>query len=248
MSNDELPGFIEDQPKPTAPAAPAAPTKHFDAFADVASQPASNDAEIKPGSGKDLWACPHCRAKSKPERTTCRVCGKSPSDPVIIPWHAHPLAKPAIAVAVILIVLLLGSLLFGGGVRLVEAEAASIDSSPRTGSGAGAPSELDGQVFTPRKRYGVCGRVVGMQSRGNLYMLVLALGADGKDETRINEVGIDFSGSEPVTIPEIRSATLLCFGELPALGKGQVVSLIGDVGSLAGTEGPVVRIERAVAY
>jgi hypothetical protein len=236
--------------KPAAPAAAApaaAKAPGFDAFADAASQPDGNDADVKPGKGLDLWACPHCGTKNKPTRNTCRACGKSPDEPVIIAWHQKPLVKPAIAAGVVLVLVLLGWLLLGGGVRLVEAEVGNIDKAPRTAGGAGAPSELDGKAFTPRRRYAVCGRIVGVQARGNLNQLVLAVGADGRDETRVNEAGVDFSASEPVTMPELHVAVVLAFGAMPSsLEKGRIVSLLGDVGTLEGVEEPVVRIERAV--
>ena len=300
MSNDDLPGFIEDEPKkpskpapaapakgfnafadvkvdadplavpvapalaakapskpatgrtakPAAPAAAAAaaPAKAFDAFADAASTPDGNDADVKPGTGRDLWVCPHCGTKSKPERTTCRACGKKPSDEVIILWHAHPIVKPAIGVGVVLVIVLLGWVLFSGGVRFVEPEAAYIDGSrARTGSGAGKSEEFEGQLFTPSKRYGLCGRLVGMISKGSLTMMVLAVGADGKDETRVTEAGVDFSAADPVTTPELHVVTVLCFGNVPTPTKGQIVSLFGDVGSLAGTDGQVVRLEKSAA-
>jgi len=294
-NNDDLPGFIEDEPKkpskpapaapakgfnafadvpvqldaavkpeaaaPTAkapakpatgrtakPAAPAAaaPAKPFDAFADAASTPDGNDADVRPGTGKDLWACPHCGTKNKPDRTSCRSCGKKPTDEVIIPWHANPIVKPAIGAGVVLVIVLLGWLLFSGGVRFVEPEVGNIDGSrARTGSGQGKAEEFEGQLFTPSKRYGVCGRLVGMIGKGSLTMMVLAVGADGKDETRVAEAGVDFSAADPVTTPELHVVTVLCFGNVPASSKGQIVSLFGDVGTLAGTDGQVVRIEKS---
>lgn len=52
------------------------------AAADPQAAEAEMDAEIAPGSRRDLWMCPHCGAKSRPERDTCRSCGKHPDDPV----------------------------------------------------------------------------------------------------------------------------------------------------------------------
>lgn len=291
MSNDDLPGFIEDEPKkPSKPAAPepakgfnpfadvpvnvdplaaasapaapaakpgtartakpaaaapaAAPAKGFDAFADAASQPDGNDADVKPGKGLDLWACPHCGTKNKPARDTCRECGKKPTDPVIRAWHAHPLAKPAIGVGVVLIVVVLAMLLLGGNVRLVEADAANIDTKPRLGKPEGTTSQLGERTFTPKKRFGVCGRIIGTHTAGELTIYVLALGSDGKDEARVNEAGVDFSGPEPVVTPELKSVTVVAFGTLANAGKGQIVSLLGDQGTLDGHEGPVVRLDR----
>jgi hypothetical protein len=292
MSDDNLPGFIEDEPKkptkpaaepgkgfnafadvkvgPDATAAPAAPAKPattrlakpavaakpsaaeaapakrgFDAFADAASQPDGNDADVKPGSGKDLWACPHCGAKNKPERNTCRTCAKSPTEAVVIPWHAHPLVKPAIGIAVLVVVIMLGAMLFSSDVRLVEATDGNIDSKPRTSSGMGQAGDLEGSAFTPRQRYALCGRLVGMKTVGSLTTLVVALGSDGKNKDKVDEASITFTHDEPSVRPDLRVTVLHCYGQLPSAEKGEVVSLLGDMGSLDGTDGSVLHIERS---
>src|SRR4051812_2013144 len=130
MADDDMPGFIEDEPKPAAkPAKPAPPAAAFNPFGDVqvkldataapgaAAEPAAKgpaakgpakspgtgrtprstgaapaapsvpisgdaDADVVPGQGKDLWTCPHCSARNKPGRDTCRSCGKTPDDEV----------------------------------------------------------------------------------------------------------------------------------------------------------------------
>lgn len=83
----------------------------FDAFDDVAEEDpdaeSANDDEIKPGQGKDLWTCPHCGAKSKPNRDTCRKCGKSPDEEVIIPLFSRPPVKfGAIGAAVVFLLII----------------------------------------------------------------------------------------------------------------------------------------------
>ena len=80
-------------PSPSAPA-PAAPKSQckpssagqqgagFDPFAGNKDGEEADDPDLKPGSRKDLWICPHCGAGNRPNRDTCRSCGKSP----MIPW------------------------------------------------------------------------------------------------------------------------------------------------------------------
>ncbi len=106
-------------PAPPAAARKSAPSSSdtadakagFDSFDDVAEEDpdaeSANDDEIKPGQGKDLWTCPHCGAKSKPNRDTCRNCGKSPDEEVIIPLFSRPPVKfGAIGGAVVFLLIL----------------------------------------------------------------------------------------------------------------------------------------------
>ncbi len=150
------------KPAAKAPAKPAEPAG-FNAFAGAADAPAAdvNEADVKPGQGKDLWACPHCGAKNKPERTTCRECGKSPSDPVIIPFSKTPAGRFGIPAAVIIVLALIGWLLFGGSVKLVPAGPGKVDSAIRRGGSVGAEETIHGLVFQPRERIAVSGRVLG---------------------------------------------------------------------------------------
>ena len=61
---------------------------------------------------KDLWVCPHCGAKNKPDRDTCRACGKSPDEKVVKPIHQNPLVQAAV-LAVVGFVLVLWFVLGG---------------------------------------------------------------------------------------------------------------------------------------
>ncbi len=297
MSDEQFPGFIDDEPKkpekPAAPkpafdpfaAPPAAPTAKaptrpagkpvakvpaaggFDPFAGVAvdpnaapsakptaaSQAAAADAEadIKPGMAKDLWACPHCGTKNKPQRGTCRECGKSPSEAVVIPWHQPLGVRLGIAAGVVAVLALLGWLMIGGSVALVPADVAHIDRAPRVGGSPGPEAQLDsGQTFVPKRKYAVCGRVLLANPPSNgLTSVVLALGDDGKAEDVANNTAVEWSGSEVQTSPERRVAVITAFGNLPTFTKGAIVSLLGDVGTFQGETNPppgdLVRIDAA---
>ena len=302
MSDDQFPGFIDDEPKPkpAKPAKPAAPAPAFDPFAaapaaapakpparpskpaakappapaagfdpfagvtvdpkaapaakpTAASQAAAADAEadIKPGMAKDLWPCPHCGTKNKPNRDSCRECGKRPSDPVVVPWHQPLGVRLGIAAGAVAVFVLLVWLLFGGSVALVPADVDHIDRAPRVGGSPGAEVQLDGgQTFIPKRKFAVCGRVLLVNPPLNgLTSVVLALGEDGKAEDVATTTQVDLSSSEVTTSPERRVTVLNVFGNVPTFTKGAIVSLLGDVGGFQGDPNPpfgdIVRIDEA---
>lgn len=289
--SDDLPGFIDDEPKPKK-REPAAPAKGFNAFADVdvdapspakpsaapitparaeaktapgfdafadggsasAAAQAEVDNDIKPGQGKDLWACPHCGAKNKPDRTTCRSCGKSPQDEVIVPFMQTPAGRFGVPAGVVLVLVLLGWFLFGGSVDLVPADPGNIDSAVRTGGSTGGETQEGGMIFQPRVRTAVCGRVVAVDSKAGVVAVVLALGGDGKDADAVAGAKVDFAATPPTVSPDLRHAVIYCLGRVPErMTPGEVLSLVGDGGLLirdgriaddfAG--GTVLRIERS---
>ncbi|NRA40094.1 MAG: hypothetical protein HRU15_18260 [Planctomycetes bacterium] len=105
----------ESSPEKTSPSSPGAKAD-FDAFADVGEEDpdadSAADAEIKPGQGKDLWTCLHCQSKNKPNRDTCRKCGKTAEDEVIIPLFSRPPVKfGAIGGAVFIVLMVIMSAL-----------------------------------------------------------------------------------------------------------------------------------------
>lgn len=125
------------------------------------------DEDVKPGSGKNLWVCPHCGAKNKPNRDTCRSCGKSPDEAVAKPVWQHPavLGVAGGAIALLLIVFVV----FGGtDLSLKRAVAAQIDADIRIG-GEGISQEVAGQRFTAAGGIAACGRVleVGRSTLGD---------------------------------------------------------------------------------
>jgi len=212
----------------------AAPPPGFNAFAgaDAASAAEANEAEIKPGQGKDLWACPHCGAKNKPDRSTCRECGKKPTDEVIIPFMKTPAGRFGVPAGVVLVVVILGWLMFGGSVKLVPAGAGHIDSSVRRGGAVGPQETINGLVFQPKNLIAVSGRVIGVGNTSGLTTFVLALGKDATDEEAIANVGVDFGAQPPRVEPELRTVIIYAFGKVPEVSKGTFLSVLGDGGRL----------------
>ncbi|HYE08492.1 MAG TPA: zinc finger Ran-binding domain-containing protein [Planctomycetota bacterium] len=272
MANDDLPGFIEDEPKPAKKAGPPPPAAAagpaFDPFAGTkvtldptaapvapaaapaARQPGTGratkaapaapaadpgDADIAPGQGKDLWTCPHCDARNKPGRETCRSCGKSPQDEVVAPWHAKPAARIGMGIAALVVVVLIVASLFGGGdVELVPADAAHVDSAPRFGGRSEAVLALgEGRRFVGEKRFALCGRVLGaLPAADGSQRVAVAVGRDAADET-FSALAVDTANGEITTIPESDMVVvdLLTANSGPAdTAKGAWLSLIGDAG------------------
>lgn len=239
--------------KPAPPAAKAQPAG-FNAFAGADTAPSeANEADVKPGQGKDLWACPHCDAKNKPERSTCRECGKSPSDPVIIPFHKTPAGRIGIPAGIMVVVLLLGWLLFGGSVKLVPAGPEAVDRSVRRGGAVGAEGQIAGLIFQPKERVAVSGRVLAVGNTSGVATIVLLLGSDALNDDNTTQIGVDFTHNPPRLTPEVRNVALYAFGNVPSVTPGDWLSVAGDGGRLIrdgvyATEfdgGEVIRIDQS---
>ena len=190
------------------------------------------DQDIKPGSAKDLWTCPHCGSGNKPQRTTCRSCGKSPTDAVAKPWF---LRLPVLLGVPALLVL--------GGVAWKvtrpdltahPADAAHVDTSVRRGGGRQPDVTLGDRTFTPRQRLSVVGRVVAARSHpsvSGVTTVILALGADAKDE-RFGQMSCTFNGDRAeVSGGRFVALHLLSTPTVPAAGT--YLSVCGRSGQLA---------------
>jgi hypothetical protein len=257
MPDDEqLPGFVDEnlnkqQAKASSKqAAPAfnpfanvpvstspAPTAGAASAARSSAPSAESEGDIRPGQGKDLWACPHCGARNKPDRTTCRGCNKSPHDEVIVPWHQNIAARIGIAVGVVAIIALFAFSL-GGPPKFVQPGPDSLDSKVRIGGSSNVSVSIGEAVFTGRKILAVSGRVLAAQAyakNANVTTVVLALGSGARDDVTMDNVVVDFSGDEPTVDPQLPHAVLyLVFDQFPApaMKLKEYFSLIGDVGSL----------------
>ena len=219
-TNDDDPGFIDDDapaPKPAPEAAPdgggvdpfaqgvaadpftpaaatpddsaaAEPVPAADPFAGqspvagasglAAEAQAEAEADIKPGSRKDLWACPHCGAKNKPDRDRCRSCDKSPDEPVQRAAWKHPAVFAG--AAVVLLVVVLWFVVVGGGVGQVPATPANLDRAPRL-AGGGIDGSVGGASFQAEGRLAFCGRVLQIGEReieGVQVQRLLLIGGD----------------------------------------------------------------------
>lgn len=208
-----------------APAAkPSAPTE---------ANSEDEDPDLKPGSRKDLWACPHCETRNKPQRTTCRSCGKSPADAVAAPWFLRPVTWIA-AVAVIGCVVG-GVMAMRPDLTLKEPMATYLDKKVRLNSAPGPERQIDGRTFFPKGRLSVVGRVVisrPVSDVSHVTTVVLALGASGKDDAW-HGVTVNFNGTR-VDVSGGNGAVLHLVGDkLPDLTPGAWLSLVGEHGILA---------------
>lgn len=255
MPDPHFPGFAgeDDQPaaKPPPPPAPA-PRPAFDAFAGVKVQTAApgappapgaaptpgappppplpsaqSDDGVKPSVRRDLWTCPHCTAGNKPDRTTCRLCGKSPQDPVVIPLHRRtPVRIGAVAGAVVLAIVLF--LALRTDLSLRPAALAQVDVRPRIGGSATGTIELGGNVrFAAERRISVCGRVAAVGT-GPLRctLIALALGPTAADERpAVTKRGDAFDLPGGVVLAVVGE-------EVPRVEVGALLSVVGTTGPL----------------
>ena len=225
--------FADAPPSPAAPA-PAAPAgkppTNRVAKAPAAPAPVAaasqDDPELKPGSRKDLWKCPHCGAGNKPDRNTCRTCGKSPDDPVVVPWFKNNIIRAGILAAIGLIVVVI-VLVTRVDLSLREPTLAHVDTKPRiSGSAQGSIDLGSGLRFEGEHQISVCGRVAATgPGPGGTLLVALALGSAAADE-------------KPVATPinggfDVAGVVLAChaadgFDPKP----GQIISLTGATGVL----------------
>ncbi len=199
-------------PPPPPPAAAAAAT--------------DEDADIKPGSRKDLWKCPHCAAGNKPDRNTCRTCGKSPDEPVVIPWYRNNVIRAGI-LAVIGLIIIGIVLVTRVDLSLHEPSLANVDKAPRIGGKGLALIELgSGLKLEGEQQISVCGRVAAIGSGpGGTILIALALGPAAADE---NPEAKPADGSF-----EVAGVVLACSAEDGFDPKpGQIISLTGVSGIL----------------
>jgi hypothetical protein len=195
--------------------------------------PADADADLKPGSRKDLWKCPHCGAGNKPDRDTCRTCGKSPDEPVVIPWYKNNVIRAGI-LAVIGLVIIGIVMLTRVDVSLREPTLANVDKAPRiTGKGIASIDLGNGIKLEGERMISICGRVAAVGTGpGGTQLVALALGAAAADE-------------KPSAPPangsfDVAGVVLACSAEDNFDPKpGQIISLTGVVGVLV-KEGRIV--------
>ncbi|MBN8527586.1 MAG: zinc ribbon domain-containing protein, partial [Planctomycetes bacterium] len=193
--------------------------------------PESEDADLKPGSRKDLWKCPHCGAGNKPDRDTCRSCGKSPSDPVILPWYRNNVIRAAI-LAVVGAVVLLAVWMSRVDLSMREPGPAGVDlQRPRISGSAEGTIEVTGDIkFIGTRLVSVSGRVAAVRQSLGMTWIALALGANARDEDAFKALapkavgaGFEFDGG----------CVLACvFDDEPKLKPGTWLSLVGTTGDL----------------
>ena len=187
----------------------------------------SEDPDLKPGSRKDLWACPHCETKNNPARPTCRQCGKSPSDPVAKKWFQRPAILGAIGVVLVAIVALW--VLTRPDLSLKAPGTASL----ARGSKTTIERDLGGKTFTPRSRLSACGRVLISRAASGVdgvTTVVLLLGKATDDE--VAAANPSFNNELVSDLPAKSVVLHLVTGEKLDLTKGAWLSVVGDSGQL----------------
>lgn len=193
--------------KPTPVAAPPPPPL-----------PGSEDTTV-PGARKDLWKCPHCGAGNKPDRTTCRACGKSSTDAVVVPWNRNPLVLAVIAVVVVALVA--GAFIARRtDLTLKPADAHHVDGKVRQGGSAEGTTDLpNGFSFEARGRAAVTGLIIAVKPIAGGASVALALrGIDPPGD-----------GSVPDTATWVH---VVAEKPLPKLVPGAWLSLAGMSGSI----------------
>jgi hypothetical protein len=211
---------------------------------------AADDAgigDIAPGLAKDLWLCPHCGAKNKPNRESCRECRKLPGDPVEKPWFKNPVIAGPVAGGAVLLVLLV---MWLTSVDLGLHAAGTVDAKVR--SAATTHEELDlpeGRHFSVKRTAAVSGRVITATDylvAPWLTAVVVGLGSKATDDAEFSTWSAEFDG-EGYAVKAPRHATLfLYFSDgKPAIKAGDYISVVGKAGVAAqdstivkGSDGP----------
>lgn len=173
------PGFDPFADADQAPTTPVDPGPAASTGGGAAAAVADDSA---PERRDDLWPCPHCGTKNKPDRNVCRACGKSPDEAVDIPLTKKPWFIPA----VVGVVLVLVWMLWSSGqptFELVAPGPKAVDSAARVGGDPGRQFEaVEGKGFHPVAQIAVSGRVLKLETRGNavpVRSVYLALADDG---------------------------------------------------------------------
>ena len=221
----------------TAPAAglapaPAAPVPAARAPLAPSAPPAdANDPDLKPGSRKDLWSCPHCGTGNRPDRTTCRACGKLPSDAKAKTWWQKPLNLAGIAGVVVFLALIW--VITRPNLAFKPTGKARVD----RGAAITQPRDLLGKTFTPRGRISACGRIVaarplpGAEAATTVVLLISHTNTrdvDGADP-QFNGNAVDNLPPKSVVLHLIPSEGAAKFN----LTKGAWLSVVGDYGQFA---------------
>lgn len=219
--NGPAPTAAPQAPPPQAPAAAPAADGGFDAFADAGDpndpDAVADDADIKPGQGKDLWVCPHCGAKNKPNRNTCRACGKDPEDEVIIPLLSRPPVKIGLIVGILLVLVVAFMALTAKDLSLRPAGAAAVT----------ADFINDGTAVLAGS-----GRILKTSDKDNARDVVIVFGPEITNDKEFKDMkgpNKDFEVSRGgfSVQPHIR-LHIEGIGALPDMKRGQYISFSGS--------------------
>ncbi len=268
-SRPKNPGFTDPNPAPPSPDGDQAP---FNPFANVtvdANQPglgapppapgpiATSAATVTPGPGQDasddgarparrddLWTCPHCQVGNKPDRSTCRSCGKSPDDPVAKPWFLNPAVIGAAVVALIVLIVIASRL--GPDFTLQEAHRDNVTSSVMTDTSPARPGpELDNASYVPRGRIAGVGRVLAVSNQYQNFhgtvTVAVVFGREGEEGGLDGQFTASFDRCEVLLPNRVPARVSFAFihlldpdGSVPDIRPGQMISFSGDHGVLEG--------------
>lgn len=251
----DLPGKATAAPASPAVAGPSKPAPSKPA---PSSEP--DDPELVPGSRKDLWKCPHCGAGNRPERDTCRACGKHRDAPVAAKWYANPVMLGGVALALVALVALW--VLTQPDFSLRPAGPQSLTGRTIIGGGGSDQGVGDGIQFHARGRIAWVGRVAATGSAASSTLAVYALAKDASDDAAFAEfarsVVIEQGAVKIDPATAKRFAVFSCYlvqgAAAPEIGSYH--SVVGDSGTLSQAllglrgfdAGPVVLVrESAVA-
>ena len=216
---------------------PVAPTT----APDPSAAPADFDDDVQPGSGKDLWTCPHCGAKNKPNRTTCRSCGKSADEEVSKPVWQNPAILYGLPVLLILVFI---STMMVGGPDLTLKPAGTVDAyMSMIDDDQQMEITIAGGTFVSQGRFSVAGRILDIKGSE----ITVVYGSEVADDTYFSKLRRKddklecdlFHGQKPTDASEGFIAVLRDHGsETPNGKKGDYISVIGSYGKPEGVKDP----------
>ncbi len=185
-----------------------------------------------PGTAKDLWTCPHCGAKNKPQRETCRECHKHPDDPVEKMWFQKPPILGAVVGGIVLFIVLI---MWATSVDLSLKPAGVMDSSVRSASATEEIIDLgDNRKLFVRGQTSVSGRVIKASEYPMAPWLIgvaLALGDKATNDDRFGEYEASFTDTGMNVDADKYTILYLYFGdEKPELKSGDYLSVFGKSG------------------
>jgi len=187
--------------------------------------------DIAPGLAKDLWLCPHCGAKNKPTRETCRECKKSPQDEVEKPWFLQPkIIGPVVGGLVLVVVMIM----WLTSVDLTLHPAGTVDKAVRSASVPQVDVDLgDTRKLTVKKTASVSGRVIAVTDYAIapwLQAVVVALGSSASDDAAFSTWSAEFDG-DGMVVKAPKYATLFLINDSKAtLKPGDYLSVLGKAG------------------
>lgn len=190
------------------------------------------DADIAPGTAKDLWTCPHCGAKNKPTRETCRECKKSPHDPVEKPWFLQPMIIGPVAGGLVLVIVLI---MWLTSVDLSLRPAGTVDKAVRSAGTTQSVENLDDtRKFFIKKDVAVSGRVIATNDYAVapwLQAVVVGLGSSASDDAVFSTWTAEYDGEGySVKAPKYATLFLIHSGNKPTLKPGDYISVVGKGG------------------